>query len=211
LYHGHSFTLYLYDEGIECFSEVTRKDANSIINRNQIFKIANSYASFADVFRYQMVRETGLIWTDLDYLCLKPDWKFGPYVFGESSGGEAINNGIFSAPQNSLLLHQLIKVSSHYDRSKIVWGEIGPILLTEMVKKLNLNHYVQNMNVFHPLNYWEYFEMFDANKKDSVLARTEKSHAISLYNHMISLGEIDKNIFPDGSALLHFEDQFFSK
>src|SRR5580698_9560242 len=74
LFHGHPFHLYVYQatEGIPEGTIV--QDANEILPATSIFKYSehNSYAGFANFFRYKLLVERGGWWVDMDVICLKP-------------------------------------------------------------------------------------------------------------------------------------------
>lgn len=86
IYHGHKFHLYTYDEVREVPEGVLVKDANRILPRDKIFKYKNhdSYAGFADLFRYKMLLENGGYWVDMDMVCLRPFTEQAPYLFSEN-------------------------------------------------------------------------------------------------------------------------------
>jgi vacuolar-type H+-ATPase subunit B/Vma2 len=81
---------------------VNKLDAREIIEEKKIFKTDNSYGPFADMFRYKMIQQTGLTWTDTDNICLQKKWKFPEYLFGMQGGPHKIvANGVLKAPKDS--------------------------------------------------------------------------------------------------------------
>jgi hypothetical protein len=83
LHHGHPFNLYVYGDVLGIPEGVTIKDANKIIPSDKIFKYKdhNSYAGFANLFRYKLLVEKGNYWVDTDIICLKPLQHNTEYVF----------------------------------------------------------------------------------------------------------------------------------
>ncbi|WP_179944664.1 hypothetical protein [Vibrio sinaloensis] len=77
---GHEVYLYVYDEVGNIPPGVIVVDANSIINKDEIFtyggitgKGKGSYAGFANYFRYKMLKMyDNTYWVDADVICLKP-------------------------------------------------------------------------------------------------------------------------------------------
>lgn len=203
--HGHKMNLYVYDIDMKVPKGVKKHDANKIIPKELVFKTDNSYGPFADMFRYRMIQKTGLTWTDTDNICLKSRWKFPKYVFGLQGGGHGlVANGLLGAPAKSDLIKDLVETSSNFDKSEIKWGEIGPQLLTDRIKKYDLEKYIQNPTVFYPVNYWEWKWLFDPEYTNKVLRLSSNSYTIQIWNQMLNRDGIDKDSFPEGSVMDYF-------
>lgn len=209
VHHGHNMILFVYDKSLVVPKGVIKMDANEIIPENKIFKTDNSYGPFADMFRYKMIQETGLTWTDTDNICLQKNWNFQDYLFGMQGGPHKIvANGLLRAPRDSDLIAELVEISSNFDKSKIKWGEIGPQLLTEKIKKHNLSQYIQKPAVFYPINYWEWKWLFDKDQLQSVIKLSKKSHTIQIWNQMLNREGIDNNNLPTGSAVDYYYNMY---
>ena len=84
---GATIMLYSYDLRLEVPPGVRLADARAIVPDESHVKryIAGgkpSIATFADMFRYRMIRDTGSCWVDTDFVCLaKPEFAREPYVF----------------------------------------------------------------------------------------------------------------------------------
>ena len=207
VYHKHNITLFVYDMDLVVPDGVIKLDANQIIPKERIFKIDNSYGPFADMFRYKMIQETGLTWTDTDNICLKDDWKFSEYLFGMQGGPhKVVANGLLRAPKDSLFIKELVEISNSYDKKQIKWGEIGPQLVTPKIKEHGLTQYIQSPKTFYPVNYWEWRWIFDPSKKQEVLRLCKKSHTLQIWNQMLNRDGYDNNNFQPGSAMQHFYD-----
>src|ERR1700722_14006504 len=68
---GESVRLFTYDQNVELPPGVIRADARTICPDESLISrfIANgkpSIATFADMFRYRMMRQTGCCWIDTD-------------------------------------------------------------------------------------------------------------------------------------------------
>lgn len=72
LYHGHTVVLYAYDDIQGIPKDVIVRDADTIVPRSKIFKHMNSYAAFADLFRWKLMVEKGGYYCDTDVICLQP-------------------------------------------------------------------------------------------------------------------------------------------
>jgi hypothetical protein len=207
IYYGHSFTLFVYDMGMAVPKGVIKKDANAIIDESEIFKVQDSYGPFADMFRYTMIKKTGLIWTDTDSICLKASWNFGDYIFGFEED-QRLANGILKMPQESELIDFLIKNSVKFDKSKIVWSEIGPLLVTKGAKRFNVLGYAQQPEVFYPVHFWQWKKIWLKDYKQEVLDKCKGAHTLQIWNQFLNREGIDKNNLPEGSAIQHFYNKF---
>lgn len=209
VHHGHQMILFVYDNSLEVPDGVIKADAREVLPEDRIFKTDNSYGPFADMFRYKMIQQTGLTWTDTDNICLQKNWNFPEYLFGMQGGPHKIvANGLLRAPKDSKLISDLVEISNGYDKSQIKWGEIGPQLLTEKIKQYKLTSYIQSPKTFYPVNYWEWKWLFDKDKKSDVLSLCRKSHTIQIWNQMLNRDGIDNNTLPEGSVVKYYYDLY---
>lgn len=207
IYYGHSFTLFVYDMDMKVPNGVVKEDANQIIPESEIFKVQNSYGPFADMFRYTMIKKTGLIWTDTDSICLKASWNFGEYIFGFEEE-QRLANGILKMPQDSDLIDFLIDNSVKYDKSKIVWSEIGPLLVTKGAKRFKVLRYAQPPEVFYPVHFWQWKKIWLKDYTNEVLDKCKNAHTLQIWNQFLNREGIDKNKLPKGSAIEYFYNKF---
>jgi hypothetical protein len=207
IYHKHSFTLFVYDMNMDVPDGVVKEDANKIIPESEIFKVQNSYGPFADMFRYTMIQKTGLTWTDTDSICLRSDWDFGDYLFGFEED-DRLANGILRMPQDSELIEFLIKNSVKYDKTKIVWSEIGPLLVTKGAKRFNVLKYAQPPEVFYPVHFWQWKKIWNKDYRQEVLDKCKDAHTLQIWNQFLNREGIDKNKLPKGSAIEYFYNKF---
>lgn len=207
IYYGHSFTLFVYDMNLDVPDGVIKEDANKIIPESEIFKVQNSYGPFADMFRYTMIQKTGLTWTDTDSICLRSEWNFGDYLFGFEED-DRLANGILRMPQDSELIEFLINNSVKYDKTKIVWSEIGPLLVTKGAKRFNVLKYAQPPEVFYPVHFWQWKKIWDKRYLQEVLDKCENAHTLQIWNQFLNREGINKNKLPKGSAIEYFYNKF---
>jgi hypothetical protein len=207
IYYGHSFTLFVYDMDMKVPNGVVKADANEIIPESEIFKVQNSYGPFADMFRYTMIKKTGLIWTDTDSICLKASWNFGEYIFGFEED-QRLANGILKIPQDSELIDFLINNSVKYDKTKIIWSEIGPLLVTKGAKRFNVLRYAQAPQVFYPVHFWQWKKIWLKDYKNEVLDKCTNAHTLQIWNQFLNREGVDKNNLPKGSAIEYFYNKF---
>ena len=207
IYYKHSFTLFVYDMDLKVPKGVVKEDARKIIPESEIFKVEESYGPFADMFRYTMIKKTGLTWTDTDSICLRSDWDFGEYLFGFEEE-DRLANGILRMPQNSKLINFLIKSATQYDKSQIVWSEIGPLLVTQAAKEFDVIKYAQPPEVFYPVHFWQWKKIWVPDYRREVLDKCKDSHTLQIWNQFLNRAGIDKNNLPRGSAMDYFYRKF---
>ena len=194
LENGHEYHLYVYS-GIENLPVGTvLKDANEILPSSRIFQYKHkpSYAGFANFFRYKLLLERGGWWADTDMICLKTFDFPENHVFGSEicGGQEVVNSGIIKAPVGSEAMAYAWDVCQSKDVDKLVWGETGPRLMDETVKKFTLQQFKKPYDVFCPLGYTDWHKLLEPDAGQLI---NEGSHAIHLWNEMWRVSGQDKN------------------
>lgn len=210
LYYGHDLTIFVYDDNLIFPDGVKKVDARSIIKEKDIFVVDGSYAGFSDLFRYQMIQNTDLAWTDLDNICLSDKWDFDNIIAGfeDDNGVKQVVGAVLYLKPDSEILKYLIDKSSSFDKTKIVWAEIGPKLVHEAFNIFNLIDHVQDTNTFYPIKYTEWDLLWKPSTKKIALEKVSQSKCISIYHHMVKRAGIDRNKFPQGSAIEYFYNKF---
>lgn len=210
IYHNHNLILYVYDLDMVVPKGVKKADARLIMDESELFLVQNTYAAFSDLFRYRMIKKTGLAWVDADTVCLSPNWKDlgDTYACLEN---DTVVGGVLSLPQNSKALDYLIKESTEFDKTKIKWTDVGPALVDKCFRKFNLMENVYPMEVFCGIHWSKWKKLWDPRylKEIKLLEKTSKS--ISVYHSMTTRGGIDKNYLPPGSAMEYFYNKFVVK
>lgn len=231
LKNGHNFHLYTYQTLENCPSGVVIKDANQIIPQSQIFLSKNSYALFADWFRWKMLYEKGGFWVDMDIICLRPFDFESDIIFGFE--GARVSNAVLGFPakhQLCQLLAQICETPNQllpYDklrikikkilrrllfakRKNISWGEAGgPRALTNALKHFNMLHLTKPFTYFFPVHCANWKTIFDETlaQDTDLFADT---YAIHLWNEMGRRSEgFDKNAsFPENSLIEQLKSKY---
>jgi hypothetical protein len=156
LAHGHPYHLYVYEDvtGVPAGAEV--KDANEILPASRIFRYANggSYAGFSNLFRYQLLRDRGNWWVDLDMVCLRPFDFADPIVISServADGCRFVNCGALKFPAGSPAMEAACTICTGKDPDSLVFGETGPSLMEWLVERHSLEAAVQEPEVFCPI------------------------------------------------------------
>jgi hypothetical protein len=197
IYHGHEFHLYAYDEIADLPEGVAIKDANTIIPSSSIFKDThNTYASFADVFRLQLLFLKGGWWMDMDVVCLRPFEVQEEYCFSSewNANLEAkdINNTCVKSPSGASWMEGLLeRIWKRIENGDPVrWGEIGVYLFRkELGQDSNIRKYMKDPEVFCPINYFDLSGLIC----DNGYMQDNATLAIHLWNEIWRRGNLNKN------------------
>jgi mannosyltransferase OCH1-like enzyme len=194
LSNGHDYHLYTYGEveGIPAGAVV--KDGREILPDSAIFRYTefDSYAGFANFFRYKLLLEKGGWWVDTDVVCLRPFDFPEDYVFSTemNDGVEMVTNGIIKAPAGSAAIEFAWRTCEGKKTDQLRWGETGPKLASEAVREFSLERYVKPHDVFCPLGYLDWRRVLTPHEVPEFSASTR---AVHLWNEMWRRDGLDKN------------------
>ena len=194
LNNGHEYHLYVYDEVKNIPPAAVIRDGNEILDASNIFqyKHSPSYAGFANFFRYKLLLERGGWWADTDVVCLKPfdfvqEHVFATEMFRQS---EVITSGVIKAPVGSEVMAYAWETCESKNPESLVWGETGPKLMDQAVRKFSLEKYRIPPNVFCPLGYQDWRKVLEP---DGGTVIDPNSYAIHLWNEKWRESQQDKN------------------
>ena len=194
LQNGHEYHLYVYDDLKNIPAGALVKDGNEILPASKIFQYKHqaSYSGFSNFFRYKLLLERGGWWSDTDNVCLRPFDFPDEYVFATEvwDGDEVVTSGILRAPMSSEAMGYAWNVCQSKDPAELMWGETGPKLVQEVVKKYSLEKYVKSHDSFCPLTYKDWHQVLEAEMPDSLIAN---SYSIHLWHEMWRSAGQDKN------------------
>ena len=236
LQHGHTFHLFAYGDVQGVPDGVLLQDAATILPANRIFKYRqrNSYAGFANLFRYKLLWERGGCWVDADMICLKTLEPAAEHVFvaerararqhrrgwlcrllrrkpscastPEPAPNGGINNCFIQAPAGSTIMSYCYREADQKDTRKLEWGETGPRLLTEAVAHFALESCVARPEVYCPIDWWNWRKVIEANPPADAL---EGAQCVHLWNEMWRRNHVDKNgAFPASSLYEQLKQRY---
>jgi mannosyltransferase OCH1-like enzyme len=186
LRQGHDYELYVYDDVGNVPSGTVVRDAAEIVPPSRIFRYRHSpsYAGFANFFRYKLLLERGGWWADTDVICLKQFDFPAEYVFASEvnhKGKEVVTNAVIKAPAGSSVMAYAWQVCQTKKPELLVWGETGPKLMQQAVKKFALELYQQRAQVFCPVDYEKWRVSLQPGFANAFDAET---YAVHLWNEM---------------------------
>ena len=194
LENGHEYHLYVYDKVENIPAGTVVKDGNEILPSSMIFQYQErkSYAGFACFFRYKLLLEKGGWWVDTDIICIKPFNFDEKYVFSTEffNGAEVPNAAVIKSSAGSQVISYAWQVCQSKNPTALVWGEVGPRLLTEAIKKFSLERFAKPHQAFCPIGFHTWEKVFDPKVTWEF---DETAYAIHLWNEMWRLAERDKN------------------
>jgi hypothetical protein len=200
--HGHEFVLYAYEdpEGVPPGTIVM--DANRIIPASRIFTYREhqSYAGFANFFRYKLLLDKGGWFVDADMVCLRPFNFQDDYVF--SSEGledrQLVNVGAIKAPAGSAVLEYAWNACEQMDIAALQWSQCGPGLFGRAVEAHALHRHVQPWPVFCPVHFSAWRRVLDPSAPWQFPPETR---AIHLWNELWRRSAQDKDARYDPECL----------
>ena len=135
---GTSLRVFSYDPRLDLPPGVRLEDVGPIcpdasLTRRFIANGKPSIATFADMFRYRMIRDKGYCWVDTDVLCLrKPAFGGDGVIFcrqADAVGTSLVNNAVLRLPPSHPAIAELVATAEAAIDVDQRWGAIGPFLL----------------------------------------------------------------------------------
>lgn len=220
IYHGFKVILWSYDKIPNTPHGCELRDAREILSEDQVFiNSKNSFASFADLFRYAVLSRYGGLYADTDVICLKPVQYFPkhPFLVTEQSGSRKYirnflrkllgiskpdrvnNNVIFNPDPNSgNVIDLAYHYSLHFPKHKIKWSEIGPKLLSAIVAIYPSHGYtIYQKDFANPISQHDCPNLLLKNCK-----LPETAYFLHCYNEKWRQTNVDKNSAYPTSSLL---------
>jgi hypothetical protein len=191
---------------------VRNEDARTICPDESLIHrfIANgkpSIATFADMFRYRMMRQTGCCWIDTDMLCLsKPAFGSDGFVFcrqADAVGTSLVNNAVLRLPPTSPALTELIAASEAAIDVDQKWGAIGPFLLTPVLAKYNLTQHALDSHICYPIEPEQFWKLFLPAHREWAANTARGASFIHLWSEAIAWSGYDFWTCPPPGSYLH--------
>ena len=209
---GAKLSLYSYDPRLEVPPDVRLADARTICPDEALVSryLADgkpSIAAFADMFRYRMIRETGLCWVDTDLICLeRPGFAKAPYVFGRQADAVStllVNNAVLRLPQSEPALEELVATADAAAGVDGRWGALGPFLLTPVLERRGLYDKALDPHVLYPIEPEQFWKPFLPGFRDEVARRVDGAALLHLWSEAIRWSGFDFWTGPPEGSYLH--------
>lgn len=209
---GAALTLFSYDPRLEVPPGVRLADARSVEPDETLvsrFLAAGkpSIATFADYFRYRMIRETGACWIDADIICLNgPAFAKSPYVFcrqADAVSQALVNNAVLRLPRDEPALAELVATAEAAVDVDGRWGALGPFLLTPVLERRGLYGRALEPHVCYPIEPEEFWTLFLPDRRDEVAAKVRDATLLHLWSEAIRWSGWDFSVSPPEGSYLH--------
>lgn len=206
---GHEYHLYTYGPLENVPPGVVVIDGNEILPASSIFSYQSGFGSgsvsaFSNLFRYKLLLERGGWWADADVVCLRAFDFAEPLVLaGEyhRNHPRQIASAVIRSPSGHVLMQKCYNTARESDPAKVVWGQIGPLLLSSVAENLKLEAHVRAPEVFCPVPWWEW-EVLVREDGDIHEWISSATYAIHLWHELWRSRRIDRNMrFPDSAPI----------
>lgn len=204
--HGHSIALYCYEAVGTVPPGVEVRDAAAILPRERFFLAADgphggTVTAFANLFRYAMIHKTGLIWTDADMVCLKPDWPDRPLIAGFQDE-VLVNNAVLGGSAAGPMLERALEIAARVG-AQGPFAYTGPHLLTPLVHDMGLTRQVLPRETFYPISYrYAAAMLLTPRPQIERVQWPEHTVAVHLWNETLRLAGHDRRAAPPDHSLL---------
>lgn len=209
---GASLRVFSYDPRLDLPPGVRLEDARAICADESLTRrfIANgkpSIATFADMFRYRMIRDKGYCWVDADILCLtKPAFGRDDVIFcrqADAVGTSLINNAVLRLPPSHPALAELVATGEAAVDVDQRWGALGPFLLTPVLTKHGLYDRALDSHVCYPIEPEQFWKLFLPAYRDWANEAARGATFVHLWSEAIVWSGYDFWACPPAGSYLH--------
>jgi hypothetical protein len=209
---GASLRVFSYDRRLDIPPGVRLEDARAICPDESLTRrfIANgkpSIATFADMFRYRMIRDRGYCWVDTDILCLtKPAFGGDGAVFcrqADAVGTSLVNNAVLRLPPSHPAIVELVAAAEAAIDVDQRWGAIGPFLLTPILMKYGLYDHALDSHLCYPIEPEQFWKLFLPRYRDWSREAARGATFVHLWSEAIVWTGYDFWACPPAGSYLH--------
>jgi len=204
LQNGFDYNLYVYDDVKNIPSGVNILDGNDILPESRIWVYKKGFnkggiSGYSCEFRYQFLYNYGGLFVDTDIVLLKQFDLDKSFIFiselNEAGDTITTNSLIYSQSTTASIWSEALDDISYRNKARLTHGEVGPILLNNLVKKCNLEKFVLGHDVFCSVGYFETLKLIDGTQlpNDAI--------GIHLCDAINDLDNIDKKTYPHNSII----------
>ena len=199
LQNGFDYNLYVYDDVKNIPSEVNVLDANDILPESRIWVYKKGFnkggvSGYSCEFRYEFLYKYGGLFVDTDIVLLKQFDLDKSFIFISElneSGKKSVTNGlIYSRRIGRAIFRMALDDINYRNKERLRHGEVGPILLNNLVKKCNLEEFVLGHDMFCSIGWYETLKLIDGTQL------SEDAIGIHLCDAINDLDNIDIKTYP---------------
>ena len=203
LKHGHHVEVFSYSE-LNLPEGAVRVDAATVLPESEVFAYRRgagkgSVSAFSNMFRYKMLHELGGLWADCDVLCLRPMHSL-PAACVAWEDGATVATGVMRFPPGHALPGELYRQAVALGKD-IVWGQIGPQLLTRLLPQFP-DVEILPAQSFYPVHWCEAWRLILPGEYDFCTSAAEGSYAVHWWNEIFRRIGIPKEKLPSKGSFL---------
>lgn len=203
---GFDVNLYTYEADLKVPEGVVVRDAREVVGAERVFENPyqrGTWAGFANIFRYELIRAIDTLWVDTDVVALTSEIQSNQgYVFGWESD-DFINNAVLRAPRESAFSSALVEQAAAINIGSFQWGDLGPRLVSRVVKEFQLESLAQDRTAFYPIEFHNVWMLFDPDSREDVDAKLDQSQALHWWNEALRRAPLRvKQFLPPQSSYL---------
>ncbi|MFZ0408266.1 MAG: glycosyltransferase [Cyanobium sp.] len=150
--------LYTYGEVTGVPEGVVEISGEEILPRERVFSapgiLGHSFASFADLFRLELLVQRGGWWFDMDMVCIRHLPTPQQLTFASTWEGEwgecAVNSAMWCLPGDPYLIELSLRAQLIIRSGEVAFGSLGPFLLQALIRESNLQVHVAPWTEFCP-------------------------------------------------------------
>jgi hypothetical protein len=196
--HGHIFHLYTYDQ-LEVPAGVELRDAQTILPRDRVFLYkhgegAGGVAGFSDLFRFRLLHEHGGWWVDTDVICLSKHVP-EPDIYLGWQDHRLVGSAIIRLPKGSEIALELYEAAERAG-TDIRYGDIGPGLITRIVKERGLSDQIRPQEEIYPIGPVEALDIFIPSMTEEVRRKIGNAPLLHIWNEMFGRAAMLKWVAP---------------
>ena len=209
---GHEFHLYSYEPVHGVPPGTVIRDANEIIPFSELpYTAFKSFAAFSDYFRYKLLLDRGGWYCDTDTVCLRPfDFEDDHVIASENRGSQKqhATGSFLKAPAGSALAGYCWNICCRTSPSQAQkpWGRVGPLLVEQAVRVLDMRSCVKPTWTFCPVPWWEVKRL--VTRGSIVEHLGAETYAIHLWNEVWERAGLDRNVFPPESPYAYLREVY---
>jgi hypothetical protein len=203
--HGFKAVVYTSEASLDLPKEIEKRSAEEIlylggyIHRYKSGHGTGSPSLHSNLFRYLLLQR-GEWWLDTDIVVLGDTIPAHEIFLARQANGN-VGSAVMHFPAESMVMREAVNEALHVI-DKATWSQIGPRLVTRLVKKHGLEDKVAKRDTAYAIDYDEVIMFFDPAAKEEVDERVASSTFVHLWNEIWnSIGFPQELGPPEGSYL----------
>jgi hypothetical protein len=205
LSRGQRVLLYSYDRKLRVPDGVELIDANEILPGEEVREFVyrngeRSPALFSNLFRYEMLRQLGGWYIDLDVVMMTDIPPITDLYIAQQDDLH-INGAVMRFAAGAPIV-AAAAIEARLGMDRPAWGAIGPALLTRLIAEHDLEHRVQPSSRAYPIPFHEVRALFLPERREELEQRTAGADFLHLWHELWRRVRIPKEYGPPEGSFL---------